>query len=167
VKHHLAFRLAVASSLLTSIAAMGYSVWAESRFPQEWRDVLSWNGNGGILPYSFDDMSVGQWMALVFICLLVFVILVNDVLFFFYWRYSRAIYLWTSVLGITVTLMCGLLIMTPIEGALYHASLFLSGIALALAYCSPVAERFTSSPTIERGATGLETTSHGQPPPAG
>jgi len=39
-------------------------------------------------------------------------------------------------------LLFGLTILTPIEYVLYEISAFLSGVTLALAYYSPVAERF-------------------------
>ncbi len=138
----LVFRSVVAGSFLTCVVAAIYSSWAESGFSQDWRDVLEWNGNGGIIPDNSDDLSATGWVFVVALMLWGLVTVVNEVLFFFCWRYSLTIYLWTSLMGIGFTLFFGLSIMSPIEGTLLQASIFLSGIALTLAYCSPIAERF-------------------------
>lgn len=137
------FRSVVAASFLTLLAAVIYSSWAESGFSQEWREVMAWNGNGGVLPNNIHTLSPIEGAIVVIMALTMIVTLVNEVLFFFCWRYSRTIYLWTCLMDIGFTLFIGLSIMTPIEGALYQASTFLSGVALALAYCSPVSQFFS------------------------
>lgn len=136
------FRSVVAASFLTGMAAVIYSFGAESGFSQDWQDLLAWNGNGGVFSDNFDDLSATGWVMVVAMLLLLLVAVVNNVLFFFCWRHSRGIYLWTWIAAIGITLCLGLNITTPIEEALLQASTFLSGVALALAYCSPIAEHF-------------------------
>lgn len=76
-------------------------------------------------------------------CLLAVLLVVNQVLLFFYWGPSRFIYFLSYLLLIPATLLQGLNVFSPVEYFLYEVSTFLSGMTLALAYFSPVAERFS------------------------
>ena len=43
------------------IAGAVYATWSDSSFSQNWRDLIAWNGDGGMLPNDFTDASVMSW----------------------------------------------------------------------------------------------------------
>jgi hypothetical protein len=136
------FRLSVVAPIVLSGIGVSYAILAEASFSQDWRDILAWSGDGGIIPDDLGTAPVWTWILIGFFGLAAVVALVNQVLLFFYWKPSRTIYLATCILLSPAMLFMGLSILTPIEYMLYEVSTFISGITLALAYYSPVAERF-------------------------
>ena len=136
------FRLSVVAPIVLSGIAVAYAILAEASFFQNWQDILAWNGDGGIFPDDPSTASIPTWIIIGCIGLTVVVALVNHVLLFFYWKPSRAIYFVTCILLYPSMLFMGLSIFTPVEYVLYEVAAFISGITLALAYYSPVAERF-------------------------
>jgi len=137
------FRLSVVGSVVLSLVAVVYSFAAEGTFSQDWRDLMEWNGDGGIFPDDLEEATVWTWIAWGALLVLAFVSLVNQVLLFFYWGPSRLIYLISCIVIYPTTLAFGLSILTPVESMLYELAAFLSGATLALAYYSPVAGHFT------------------------
>ncbi len=143
------FRLSVVAPVPLCLAGVVYASWSESSFSQNWRDLIAWHGDGGLLPNDFTDASVMAWVFMFLITVMALMILVNQVLFYFYWRYSRVIYLISFITSIAATLFLGLSITTPVENVLNQMATFMSGMALALAYFSPVAERFRRGEEIK------------------
>ena len=143
------FRLSVVAPVPLCFAGVVYASWSESSFSQNWRDLIAWHGDGGLLPNDFTDASVMAWVFMFLIAVMALMILVNQVLFYFYWRYSRVIYLISFITSIAATLFLGLSITTPVENVLNQMATFMSGMALALAYFSPVAERFRRGEEIK------------------
>lgn len=146
----LIFRLSVVAPVPLYLAGVIYASSAEPSFSQSWRDLIAWNGDGGILPNDFTDASVITWAFMVLVAVMALITLVNQVLFYFYWRYSRVIYLISFITSFHATLLLGLSITTPVENVLNEMTTFLSGMALALAYFSPVAERFRRGEEIKQ-----------------
>ncbi len=136
------FRLSVVAPVALTLGGVAYSILAESSFSSEWGDILAWNGDGGMLPDDLGTASGWTWMVIGLLGLAALAALVNQVLLFFYWKLSREIYLASCVLLYPSTMFFGLSVLTPVEYMLYEISAFLSGVTLALAYYSPVAERF-------------------------
>lgn len=140
------FRISIIAPVVLWIAGVAYSVLAESSFSQDWKDVLAWNGNGGMIPNSLSDVSIAEWAFILSVGLTAVVAVLNQILLFFYWKPSRVIYLVTSILFYPTILLCGLTVFTPVEYMLYDLATFISGVSLALAFYSPVAQRFTTKP---------------------
>lgn len=136
------FRISVVAPIVLIGIGIAYAILAESSFSQEWRDIIAWNGYGGIF---FDDLntaSIWRWIAIGSIGLVALIRLINQFLLFFYWKPSRIIFSISCIIFYPTLLICGLSVLNPIEYFLYEVSTFLSGITLALAYYSPVARRF-------------------------
>jgi hypothetical protein len=144
------FRLSVVAPVPLCIAGVVYASWSYSSFSQNWRDLIAWNGDGGMLPNYFTDASVMTWAFMALVAVMALITLVNQVLFYFYWRYSRVIYLISFITSFPATLLLGLSITTPVENVLNQMATFMSGMALALAYFSPVAERFRRGEEIKQ-----------------
>ena len=145
----LIFRLSVVAPVPLYLAGVIYASSAEPSFSQSWRDLIAWNGDGGMLPNDFTDASVMSWAFMILVAVMALITLVNQVLFYFYWRHSRIIYLISFMTSFLATLLLGVSITTPVENVLNEIATFLSGIALALAYFSPVAERFRRGEKIK------------------
>ena len=145
----LIFRLSVVAPIPLCLASAMYASWAEPSFSQNWRDLIAWNGDGGMLPNDFTDASMMTWAYIIVLAVTTLTILVNQVLFYFYWRHSRIVYLISYIILYPLLLLSGISILTPVEYVLYDLATFVSGMALALAYFSPVAERFRRGEEIK------------------
>jgi hypothetical protein len=149
-----AFRLSVISAPVIALSAIAYTLLATPTFSQDWQVILAWSGDGGILlqdeQFSATDMAV-----MVTFVAFAIVSVINQIALFFYWRPSRLILLILTILGFAATPFLGLSVSPPFEALAIDTSVFLSGFALALAYYSPVAERFTkalpNNPMDQRG----------------
>ncbi len=136
------FRISVVAPIVLSGIGVAYAILAEDSFSQDWQDILAWNGDGGIFSDDLSTASISNWIILGCVGFAALVALLNQVLLFFYWKPSRAIYLVTCILLYPAMLFMGLTVFTPVEYVLYEIAAFISGMTLALAYYSPVAERF-------------------------
>ena len=142
------FRISVVAPLLLSLAGVVYAFFAEATFSQDWKDIFAWNGDGGLIPHSLEDASIGTWIFVLTVGTVALVAFLNQILLFFYWRRSRLIFVITSAFLYPAMLFLGLSILTPVEYVLYELSAFFSGISMALAYYSPVALRFSPSSSM-------------------
>jgi hypothetical protein len=131
------FRASVIAAPLVAVLAAAYTLIATPSFSQDWQDVLAWSGNEGVL-------SEGEGFAPADIVMMLVIIIAvgNQIALFFYWNPSRLIYLTFTILGFLATPFFGLVVSPPLEALGYELSVFISGVTLALAYFSPVAERF-------------------------
>ncbi len=141
----LLFRISVVAPILLCLVAALYVQTVEPSLSSQWSDLLAWNGEGGLLPDGIEGASFLTKLLLVAAGVGMVLLLINQVLFFYYWRYSRIIYLMSCLGSYPFLLLSGLAITTPVEEVLFEMATFLSGIALALAYYSPVAERFVQA----------------------
>ncbi len=104
-----------------------------------------------MIPYSMDDASVGTWFFIVTVGVTALVGMLNQIALFFYWKPSRMIFLFTCLPLYLSTLLFGLSVLSPLEYLLYELSAFISGISVALAFYSPVAQKFSVDPQVEYG----------------
>jgi hypothetical protein len=141
------FRVLVGLSLSVAIAISVLAFWpVESS--EEWRAVLEWHGNGGIVEYLSRNFPNGGWAQSVLFLILVvpfgFTVAVQIGMFLF-WRFARTGYVLLAALFLVVTLFDGLVVMTPIEAALYNIALILDGAVITMAYLQPIASYFEAS----------------------
>ncbi len=140
------FRWSLVLSPAAAIAAGIYSFVAASRFPQDWQDLLAWNGDGWWLPISESD-EISTRELLIAGALLAFGLaaLANQIAMFFFWSPSRHIYLVLCIIGFGLTPGLGLTVQPPLETLGYELSAFIGGVTLAMAYLPPVSDRFRRS----------------------
>ncbi|MFY8215025.1 MAG: hypothetical protein ACOVMP_00315 [Chthoniobacterales bacterium] len=137
------FRFCVVAPLVLIAGSVAYSIFAEATFSQQWRDILTWNGDGAMIDLNTEVWSAGVIVFAALCGLVMLLALINQVLFFFYWRPSRRLYLLLCFISYPMAFFFGLTILTPVEYVLLETATFLSGMSLALAYYSPVAARFS------------------------
>lgn len=140
---------------ILAIIAVIYTELAQDEFSQDWKDLLSWSGDGGLFSMSeSESMSANAMIGIVFCLILLVVGIANQIAMFFFWRLSRHIFAILCLLGFVATLSLGLLVSPPIESFLMELSLFISGVTLALCYFSdPVVHRFLETIKTEQGTT--------------
>ena len=136
------FRLSVVAPVALTGIGIAYAILAEPSFSQDWQDIIAWNGDGSIFPDDLRTATAWTWVIIGVICLAATISLLNQIFLFFFWKPSRTIFLASCILLYPAMLLFGLTILTPVEYFLYEIAAFLSGVTLALAYYSPVAERF-------------------------
>jgi hypothetical protein len=138
------FRVLVGLSLGVTIAISGAAFWIlESS--EDWRAVLEWHGNGGIMEYFSTNLPASGWPQPVLVLLLVVaagLTLAVQVGMFLFWRFARTGYVVLAALFLVVTLFDGLVVMTPIEAALHDIALILDGVIITMAYLQPIASYF-------------------------
>ena len=138
------FRLMVALSLAVALAIVGTVVWPPA-WPDEWAAVLEWHGNGGIFDDVFGESyeNTLAWMGLALVIVVAAVIaLAVEVGMFLFWRPARAGYAALIVVYLLFVAFDGLVVMTPIEAALYNVTLLLDGSIVAMSYLPPIAAYF-------------------------
>lgn len=140
------FRITVVAPIILAVASAVYIHFMESSLSQEWQDLLSWRNDGGLLSYAADGNSALTWTIIICLALLLLAALVNQVLFFFYWKPSRRIFLIFVIISYASLLILGLEVLTPVEHFLLQLSTLLIGVSLALAFHSPVSQRFSGKP---------------------
>jgi len=138
------FRMSVVLSPLLAIAGVLYFLTTSPHLSTEWQTLLEWSGDGAMIFLnevpenpSPIDITIASAFALILIA-----IVINQIALFFYRSWARTVYLWANIAGFALTPFLGLSIALPLETLFTEMSIFVSGITLALAYFSPVAEKF-------------------------
>ncbi len=135
------FRASVIAAPMIAILAFAYTLAASSSFSQDWQDILAWSGNGGILSKG-EEIVMTDIVIMILGVILLIVAVGNQIALFFYWKPSRLLFFILTILGFVVTPFLGLTVLPPIETLGYELATFISGITLAMAYFSPVSEKF-------------------------
>lgn len=136
------FRLSILLHWACSGAGILYALVAESFFPQDWQDLMAWNGNGSVFPENLREASVPIGILIGAITLFALISTANQVFLLFFWKPARSIYLASCIIQYPMILLFGLSILSPVEVMFYEMAALLSGVTLALAFYSPVADRF-------------------------
>ncbi len=137
-----AFRASVVAAAVIAVMTIVYTPAATCTFSQDWQDLLAWSGDGHI--FSDREEFAPRTDIAISVLLVVFLIVAvgNQIALFFYWKPSRLIYLCLTIIGYLTVPFSGLTVSPPLETLGYELTNFFSGVTLALAYFSPVAERF-------------------------
>lgn len=138
---YIAFRTSVVAAPLIDALAVIYMMSATPSFTQDWQDLLAWSGDGGILTDE-EELAPKDIVMIIVILVYALIALGNQIALFFYWKPSRTIYIILTILGLLATPFLGLTVAPPLEMLGHELSLYISGATLALAYFSPVSERF-------------------------
>ncbi|HVE48884.1 MAG TPA: hypothetical protein VNG69_04600 [Casimicrobiaceae bacterium] len=138
------FRTLVGLSLATTFAISAAAIWPIAS-PEEWKSVLEWSGNGGVLEQLSATAPTSGWRWYVFVIVLsiaLALVTAVQVGMFVFWRFARFGYVVLTAFFLTLTLLDGLVVMTPVEAALYEVTLVLDGVTIAMSYLPPIARYF-------------------------
>jgi len=149
------YRLSLVIAPLLAILGVIYTEIAQDGFSQDWRDLLSWSGDGGVFNVVYDEsgeiIDSNEILTIVTFVILFVMGGINQIAMFFFWKPSRHIFSILCVFGFVATPCLGLLVSPPIENLLMELSLFISGVTLALCYFSdPIVNRFISTKNVEK-----------------
>lgn len=129
------FRLFLIASVILSVATIA-TVFLPDGYSQELADAYA----SEPLPWLFRNEHVASGVGVVAVAL----VIAGYVGLFLLKRWGRALSLAMTVLALPLYLLTGPTLLSPIEAMLTDASTLVWGACLALAYFSPVSERFDS-----------------------
>ena len=137
------FRSVVASGIALTIAG---AVAANFRGPisEEWITLLLWHGNGGITEHLMgipEDYWARAGLLLFALGFLAFTIAVVIGMFLF-WHFARFGFVCLTALSAVLVPFDGLVVMAPVEAALFQLALILDGVTVAMAYLPPIRGQF-------------------------
>jgi ABC-type glycerol-3-phosphate transport system permease component len=138
------FRIVVGLALALTFASV-IAAALPGEIPESWNTVLQWSGNGGIWERLSENIPESFWGRVVLGVVVAAVAILGiavQVGMFLFWRFARAGYvLLTGLLIVTVPFE-GLVVMVPVEAALYQLDLIVTGAVIAIAYLQPVSRYF-------------------------
>lgn len=138
------FRILVGLALALTIASA-----IAAAFPgdisENWNAVLLWHGNGGVSEHLSENIPESIWgraiLGILVAALVILGIAVQAGMFLF-WRFARVGYVLLAALLILTVPFDGLVVMVPVEAALYQLALIVTGLVIAMAYLQPIASYF-------------------------
>ncbi len=142
------FRVLLLVSLIATVTAPTLHYAASSRVSADWKTLLQWDGDGGLVDRVPDEFPSAWGARILLVAGLTVALgfalfaLVTQIGMFFFWRVARPGFLVVTVVSIALTPLFGLSVTLPLEGMLYDVATLCDGAALAMAYCSPLSERF-------------------------
>ena len=138
------FRIVVALSTALLIAGAVAAAFP-GQISEEWKPLLQWHGNGGITEHLVENIPENYWtravLLLFAIGFLVFTIAVLIGMFLF-WRFARFGFVCLTALSVVLVPFDGLVVMAPVEAALFQLALILDGVVVAMAYLPPIRGQF-------------------------
>ena len=140
--------------LLVASAILPVAVIATAFLPGGYSQALSDAYAAEPVPWLFEK----EWVALAVGLAALAVTIVGFVGLFLLKRWGRALSLYMTVLGLSLYLLSGPTLLSPIEAILSDASMLVWGACLAVAYFSPIGAR------IEAGAVSRTGSETGQEP---
>jgi hypothetical protein len=138
------FRFVVALSITLTMAGSVAAAFP-GQLSEDWTTLLLWHGNDGLTDRLVENLPESNWTRalwlLVAFGLLAYATAVVLGLFLF-WRFARFGFVCICALTLALVPFDGLVVMTPLEAALFHLSLVLDGVVVAMAYLPPVRYQF-------------------------
>jgi len=140
------FRSFVALSLAFTTASIIAGIFP-GHISEDWKIVLEWNGNEGLLLGLAENIPESGTMRVAFFIAataFVSVMLAVQIGMFLFWRFARISYLLLALIFVLLAAFDGLIVMTPLEASLNQATLILDGVIIGMAYLPPVNGYFES-----------------------
>ncbi len=138
------FRAVVGLALALTIAS-GVAAAFPGDLSADWSTVLLWHGNAGISERLMQNLPESLWaraaLGLIAAALGIFAIAVQLGMFLF-WHFARIGYVLLAGLLIATAPFDGLVVMVPLEAALYELALMITGVVIAMAYLQPISSYF-------------------------
>lgn len=138
------FRIVVALALALTMASV-LAAALPGDVPATWDAVLQWSGNGGVweqLAANIPETIFGRVVLGVLIAALAILGLAIQIGMFLFWRFARIGYVCLTGLLVILAPFEGLVVMVPLEAALYQLALIITGTVIAMAYLQPVGSYF-------------------------
>jgi hypothetical protein len=139
-----AFRIVVALSIALTIAGAVAAVFP-GQISEEWTTLLQWHGNSGISEQLIGNIPESYWaralLLLLAVGFLAFAVAVFVGMFLF-WRFARFGFVCLTALSVVLVPFDGLVVMAPVEAALFQLALILDGVIVAMAYLPPIGGQF-------------------------
>lgn len=139
------FRIMVVAGPIFGLLGIAANHFGAARVSPEWRDLLTWSGDGSWLPNPsslWDGQRALAVGVIVLYGLFLVAFLLGQVGLFLFWRFAPPLALATAIFGEVVALGSGLFIYLPLERLCDDICLVLEGAVLALAYFSPLRRKF-------------------------
>ena len=139
------FRLLLVAILLGAIASALIASFP-GNITEDWRTITEWNGNGGFYE-RLDSVTspahiAGRVAVISLLAVIVLFLLTVYVGLFLFWRFARLSNLLLTILLLLLAPWSGLVILLPIEAAVYDFTVLCEGAVIALSYTSPVKDYF-------------------------
>ena len=138
------FRSVVGLSIVLTIASAVAAI-LPGQMSEEWTTLFQWHGNGGISEQLLENIQESYWeRAVLLILAAIFFAFAIAVLIgmFLFWRFARFGFVCLTALSVVLVPFDGLVVMTPLEAALFQLVLILDGVIVAMAYLPPICSQF-------------------------
>jgi len=139
------FRLLLVAILLGAIASALIASFP-GNISEDWRTISEWNGSGGFYErldsFTLPTHIVARVAVITALVLLLMLLLSVYVGLFLFWRFARITNLLLTVLLVLVAPWAGLVILLPVEAAVYDFTMLCEGAVVALSYTSPIKDYF-------------------------
>lgn len=139
------FRLLLVAMLLGAIASALIAVFP-GNISEDWRTITEWNGNGGFYErldsFTSSTHIAGRVAVILLLAVIVLFLLAVYVGLFLFWRFARLSNLLLTILLLLLAPWSGLVVLLPVEAAVYDFTMLCEGAVVALSYTSPVKDYF-------------------------
>lgn len=138
------FRIVVGLSIAFTIAS-AVAALLPGKMSEDWTTLLQWHGNSGVSEQLIANIPESYWvravLSLLAVGFLAYAIAIIIGMFVF-WRFARFGFIFLTALSIVLVPFDGLVVMTPVEAALFQLVLVLDGVIVAMAYLPPICGQF-------------------------
>lgn len=143
----LLFRFLLVFSVVISLAGEIYPMLGLHETSEDLETILMWEGYQGILPFHEDDeWGVTPIIGVVIALLVLIAFIIGLIGAFLFKKWGRTLLAVSTLIGIFFTPFMGLMVGLPIEMFLHEVSGGAFFIALAMAFLSPLKEKFENIP---------------------
>ncbi len=138
------FRTLLVVSFIGAFAGLALQPLLEPHLPQDWTDVIAWDGNRGAISFE-NSQPYAMISALRLIGAVLILSVVAQIALFVFWPPARLLYAAAVALSVAFESLVGLSVQPPWESFFSAVTYACDGAILALAYASPLRERFAAA----------------------
>jgi hypothetical protein len=116
---------------------------------EDWRTISEWHGNGGFYerlgPFASSSSTLVRFAEIWLFAVCLILLLTVYVGLFLFWRFARLANLLLTIAFLVSAPWAGLVVLLPVEAALFDFTTLCEGAVIALCYASPVKNYFERS----------------------
>jgi hypothetical protein len=116
---------------------------------ENWRTISEWHGNGGFYEhlgaFASSTSTLGRFAEISLLAVGLLLLLTVYVGLFLFWRPARLANLLLTLAFLVSAPWAGLVVLLPVEAALYGFTMLCEGAVVALCYTSPIKNYFEGS----------------------
>ncbi|MDQ3623258.1 MAG: hypothetical protein M3463_12315 [Verrucomicrobiota bacterium] len=135
------FRILLVASFIGAFAGLALQPLLAPHLPQDWTDVMAWDGNRGAINFE-NSHPYAMISALRVLGAVLILSVVAQIGLFVFWPPARLLYAAAVALSMAFELLVGLSVLPPWDSFFNAVTYACDGAILALAYASPLSERF-------------------------